>query len=342
MKVIPVEEAEGTVLCHDITEIVPGQFKGRAFKKGHVVAKADIQKLLRLGKESLYVWELGTGFLHENDAATRIARAGAGFGISLTEPVEGKISLKAEVSGLLKINSCALEEINSIDQILFVTLHSNQIVKAGQKLASCGVVPLVIGESKIADVEAICTSRAPIVTIKPLMSRNVGIVTTGGEVYAGRIKDQFGPVIRRKVADLGSRTLDQTIVPDDIKLIANAIRDQINRGAELVIATGGMSVDPNDVTPSAIRAAGGEVLVYGAPVLPGAMFLLAKIGDVPILGVPGCVMYNKTTVLDLILPRILAGETITRHSIVRLGHGGLCLNCESCRFPNCSFGKGLS
>jgi molybdenum cofactor synthesis domain-containing protein len=339
MKVIPVEEAEGTVLCHDITEIVPGQFKGRAFKKGHVVAKADIEKLLRLGKEDLYVWELGAGFLHENDAAMRIARAGAGAGISLSEPVEGKVRLIANVAGLLKVNSRALEEINSIDHILFVTLHSNQVVKAGQKLASCGVVPLVISEGKITGVEAICMASAPIVEIKPLASREVGIVTTGSEVYAGRIQDQFGPVIRRKIADLGSQTLDQAIVPDDIGLIVKAIHDQINRGAELVIVTGGMSVDPNDVTPSAIRAAGGEVLVYGAPVLPGAMFMLAKIGPVPVLGVPGCVMYNKATILDLILPRILAGEEITHRDIVRLGHGGLCLNCESCRFPACSFGK---
>ena len=339
MKVIPVEEAEGTVLCHDITEIVPGVFKGRAFKKGHVVAKADIAKLLRLGKEDLYVWELGIGSLHENDAAFRIARAGAGAGISLSEPVEGKVSLKADVAGLLKVNSRALEEINSIDQILFVTLHSNQVVKAGQKLASCGVVPLVISEGKVADVEAIAMGNAPIVEIKPLISRKVGIVTTGSEVYAGRIQDQFGPVIRRKIADLGSQTLDQTIVPDDIGRIVKAIHDHLSGGAELVIVTGGMSVDPNDVTPSAIRAAGGEVLVYGAPVLPGAMFLLAKIGSVPVLGVPGCVMYNKTTILDLILPRILAGEEITRRDIARLGHGGLCLNCEFCRFPDCSFGK---
>ena len=339
MKVIPVEEAEGTVLCHDITEIVPGKFKGRAFKKGHVVEKADIEKLLRLGKENLYVWELGAGSLHENDAAYRIARAGAGTGISLSEPVEGKVSLKAEVAGLLKVDSRALEDINNIEQILFVTLHSNQVVKAGQKLASCGVVPLVISEGKIADIEAICMRNAPIVEIKPLISRQVGIVTTGSEVYTGRIQDQFGPVIRRKVTELGSETLDQFIVPDDIGLIVKAIHNHLDLGAELVIVTGGMSVDPNDVTPSAIRAAGGEVLTYGAPVLPGAMFMLAKIGPVPVLGVPGCVMYNKTTILDLILPRILAGEEITRRDIVCLGHGGLCLNCESCHFPDCSFGK---
>lgn len=340
MKVIPVYEAEGAVLCHDITEIVPGKFKGRAFKKGHVVRKEDIVKLLNLGKEHLYVWELTDTLLHEDDAATRIGKAVVGPGLSLTEPVEGKVELKADIPGLLKIDVDALEEINSIDQIVVASLHSNQQISPATSVAGCRVVPLVIEASKILAVEELCSKRAPIFQIKPLRSVKVGLVTTGSEVYHHRIKDEFGPVVQSKVARLGSQVMRQIYAPDDIAMICDAIRTLKEEGAELILTTGGMSVDPDDVTPAAIRGVGGQVVVYGAPVLPGSMFMLAYLGDIPILGLPGCVMYHDTTIFDLILPRILAGDEITRKDIAKLGHGGLCLECSTCQFPNCSFGKG--
>jgi molybdenum cofactor synthesis domain-containing protein len=340
MKIVPVVEAEGMVLCHDITQIVPGKFKGRAFKKGHVVTKDDIPKLRDLGKEHLYVWEITEDRLHENDAALRIARAVAGAGIGLTEPVEGKVSLKAEIHGCLKVDAAVLESINDIEEILVATLHSNQVVDPACTVAGCRVVPLVVDAAKVRQVEALCRASGPIVAVKPLRSLQVGIVTTGSEVFHGRIKDQFGPVIQKKLENLGSRVTRQILVPDNTAMIVDAIQTLLQEGAEMVVATGGMSVDPDDLTPGAIRATGGQVVVYGAPVLPGSMFLLAYIGKVPVLGAPGCVMYHKTTIFDLILPRILAGEEITRKDIVRLGHGGLCSECESCRFPDCAFGKG--
>ena len=271
MKVIPVCEAEGAVLCHDITEIVPGKFKGRAFKKGHVVRKEDILKLLNLGKEHLYVWELNDTLLHEDEAATRIAKAVAGPGLCFAEPAEGKVELKATVTGLLKVDVDALEEINCIDQIVVASLHSNQRIEAGTTVAGSRVVPLVIESNKIVGVEEFCRQRSPILEIKPFKSMKAGLVTTGSEVFHHRIKDEFGPVVQRKIAEFGSQVIRQIYAPDDIAMIRQAIRTLIQEGAELILTTGGMSVDPDDVTPAAIRGVGGRVVVYGAPVLPGSM-----------------------------------------------------------------------
>jgi molybdenum cofactor synthesis domain-containing protein len=340
VKVISVHEAEGAVLCHDITEIVPGRFKGRAFKKGHVVRKEDIPRLLDLGKEHLYAWEVGAWSLHENDAATRIASAVAGGGLELTEPVEGKVKLKARARGLLKIDVDALDAINGIDQICVATVHGNQLVEQGQTVAGCRVVPLVIDVAAVERAESLCGAAAPVIDVAPLRSLRVGVVTTGSEVFRGRIEDKFGPVIRAKVAALGSHVTRQILVPDDTTQIVAAIHALLAEGAELILVTGGMSVDPDDLTPAAIRAAGGRVEVYGAPVLPGSMFMLAHIGRVPVCGLPGCVMYHRTTIADLLLPRILAGEEVSRSEIARLGHGGLCLECKPCRHPSCAFGKG--
>ncbi len=338
---VPVQQAVGMVLCHDITEIIPGERKGRAFRKGHIVCQEDVPKLLNLGKEHLYIWEINESSCHEDTAAIRIAEAIAGTGIFLTEPSEGKVELKAAYPGLLKINLEALLEINSIDEIVIATVHSNQIVSTDKTLAGCRVVPLVIDAEKVKQVEKLSRKHYPIVEVKPLLSFKTGIVTTGSEVYHGRIQDKFGPVVSAKIEALGSTILRQILVDDNKEMIALAIRELILEGAELIVTTGGMSVDPDDVTPAGIRKAGGSVITYGAPVLPGSMFMLADIKGIPVLGLPGCVMYSRTTIFDLVLPRILAGESVTRQDIVRLAHGGLCTGCDPCRYPNCSFGKGF-
>ena len=340
MKTVPVENSVGMVLCHDITRITPGEFKGRAFKKGHIIQQEDIPKLLDMGKRQIFVWELSEGFVHENDAAMRMAAAAAGPGISLSEPKEGKVSLSAQAAGLLKVNVAALNAINEVDQAMFATLHSNQKVVAGKTVAGTRIIPLVIEEVIISKIEGICRQHYPVIEIKPFKSCSVGIVTTGSEVFERRIEDKFGPVLFDKFSALGCSVLQQVFVPDSIELIAESIRTLLERGAEIITVTGGMSVDPDDVTPAGIRAAGGRIVTYGAPTLPGAMFLLAYIGTVPILGLPGCVMYHKTTIFDLVLPRILAGEALTRQDITSLGHGGLCADCQECRYPDCGFGKG--
>ncbi len=336
---VRVEDAVGMVLCHDITQIIPGEFKGRAFKKGHIVTTEDIPKMLRIGKENLYVWDKKEGYLHEDEAALRIAEAVAGSGISLTEPNEGKINLVAGLRGLLTIKVSGLNEINNEDQVVVSSLHRNQIVETGTVVAGTRVIPLVIDHKIIERVEELAERYKPIMEVKPLLGMRVGIVVTGSEVYKGRIEDKFGPVVAEKVTKLGCSVIRKINVTDSIEMISDEVKNMLREGAELILITGGMSVDPDDLTPAGVVAAGGTIVSYGAPVLPGSMFMVAYIEETPVLGLPGCVMYSKNTVFDLLLPRILAGEKITRQDIVILGHGGLCANCSPCRFPSCSFGK---
>ncbi len=337
MKTIPVAEAVGTVLCHDITRIEPGGEKGPVFRKGHVVREEDIPVLLSVGKENLYVFTPAEGMLHEDEAAARIARIAVGENLTLTEPREGRINFLAQCQGLLRVDVPALSRVNAFPDIALATLHTMQEVRQGQPVGGTRIIPLFIEETKIRELES--RTAGPIISVLPFRSLKVGIVTTGSEVFHGRIKDGFGPVLRKKFADLGCTVAGQEIVNDDIEMISAAIRRFIDDGAELVACTGGMSVDPDDRTPAAIRAAGGVVESYGAPMFPGAMFLLAHIGDVPVLGLPGCVMYHKASIFDMIAPRLLAGVPVTRADIAELGHGGFCSGCPECRYPLCGFGK---
>lgn len=338
VKEIPVQEAIGRVLSHDITRIVPGEFHGRAFKKGHLIGADDVPKLLNLGKDNIYVLDLAEGYIHENDAALRIAAAAMGRGLRMSEPVEGKVRLTTLHPGLLKINVAALNRINGIEEIVFATRHGDRQVAADWDVAGTRIVPLYTEEVKIRTIEAICAECGPVVDVAPFRRLKIGLVTTGNEVYHRRIEDKFGPVVRAKFAELGSEILGQELTSDSVPMTSAAIRRFIDQGAEMVVVTGGMSVDPDDRTPASIRAAGARVVTYGSPTFPGAMFLLAHVDGVPVIGVPGCAMYHKATIFDLVVPRLLAGETVTRADIVALGHGGFCLGCPECRFPDCGFG----
>ncbi|SDK37083.1 molybdenum cofactor cytidylyltransferase [Maridesulfovibrio ferrireducens] len=338
MKTVPVEDSIGNVLCHDMTRIVPGEFKGPAFKKGHIIRQEDIPVLLEIGKEHVYILTLEDGQLHENDAARRIAKAAAGPGITLSGISEGRINMKAS-PGLLSINVEALERINSIEEVVIATMHNGLQVSTPRDVAGTRVVPLIIDESKIIEVEKICRECGPIVSVKPFRHLKVGIITTGSEVYSGRIKDKFGPVIRKKFDALNSEILSQTFVSDDPEMTREAILKSIDDGAQMVVLTGGMSVDPDDQTPSSIRSTGAEIITYGSPTFPGVMFMLAYLNGVPIVGLPGCVMYYRASIFDLVVPRIVAGERPTRKEIAALGHGGFCAGCDTCHYPLCSFGK---
>lgn len=341
MKEVPVGEAVGMVLCHDITEIVPGEFKGCAFKKGHIIQKEDIPHLLDIGKRNIYVWEKDENLLHEDEAGLRIANAAVGKGLSLKGPREGKVEFIAALDGILRINTEALFELNRIEEVMCATMHGNRTVKKGTTVAGTRVIPLVIDAQKIIQAEKICKDCYPLLEVQGMRKLSVGLVTTGSEVYHGRITDKFGPVIRAKVEEFGSHVEEQVLVDDSVEMIKNAIISMVDKGYNMICLTGGMSVDPDDRTPSGIRAAGGEVISYGAPVLPGAMFMLAYIGDVPVIGLPGCVMYVRTSVFDLVLPRLMAGEKLGREDIVRFAYGGLCLGCKDCHYPDCGFGKYL-
>lgn len=340
MKKIPVEESIGMVLAHDMTEIIPGKFKGAAFKKGHIVKEEDIPHLLDMGKEHIFVIEYKANEIHEDDAAIRMAKAAAGTGIKLSEPSEGKVKLLVNHTGLLKVNLEALFEINSIEEIVLSTLHSDRLVDENTNVASAKIIPLKIDEEKIKYMEKICSENYPVIQVKPLIKLKAGIVITGNEIYYKRIPDKFGPVLVEKFRELGSEVIGQIFSKDDPNMMAESIKSLINKGADIVLVTGGMSVDPDDVTPTGVKKAGAQILSYGAPTMPGAMFLLSYINDIPVLGLPGCVMYNKRTIFDLVVPRLAAGERIERKDIIRFAHGGLCSGCEECRYPDCGFGKG--
>jgi len=339
MKVVKTEDAVGMVLGHDITKIVPGEFKGVAFKKGHIVRKEDIQELLNIGKEHIYIMEFSFDEIHEDEAAISLGRLAVGKGVRLTAPSEGKVNLIAEEDGLLKINKELLFDLNDLGEICFATIHGNRYIKKEGLIAGCRVIPLVINKEKIEKAKNILDGLSPMIEVKPFHALKTGIIVTGSEVYKGRIEDKFGPVIERKLKQYPGEVILKTIVPDETAEIQKAIESLKKRGAEMIIVTGGMSVDPDDKTPGGIKATGADIVTYGTPVLPGAMLMLAYLGDTPIFGLPGCVMFSHTTAFDILLPRIFANERIKRRDIIELGYGGQCLKCEVCTFPDCHFGK---
>ncbi len=339
MKLIKTEEAVGQVLCHDITQIIKGVTKDAVFRKGHVVKEEDIPVLLSVGKEYLYVWEKDEDMFHENDAAEILYEICKGEHMHPTPVKEGKIELIADVDGVLKIDRELLYGINSMGEMMIASRHGNFPIRKGEKIAGTRVIPLVIAKEKMEKAKELAGEKH-IFSIMPYQLKKVGIVTTGNEVLKNRIQDTFTPVIVDKLKEYGMDMVMHALPGDDNTAIAAAIKDMIAQGMDMVICTGGMSVDPDDRTPLAIKNTGAEIITYGAPVLPGAMFMLAYYeGKVPVLGLPGCVMYAKRTIFDLVLPRIAAGEKLKKEDLDRLGEGGLCLSCERCTFPNCGFGK---
>ena len=340
LKKIKLQEAVGTKLAHDITEIRPGEFKGPAYSKGHTVCNEDLCHLQKLGKNNLYVIDLEDDEIHENQAASILANALAGEGVAWKdEPREGKINLLAATNGLLKVDTTALAAFNMVDEVMCATLHNNTIVKKGEKVAATRAIPLVMKRVPIKRAAAIARQNGAVLSLKELRQAVVGLVITGNEVFHGLIEDRFAPALSKKVTDLGSTVEGIAFAPDNEELISKAIGNHLKNGCDLILLSGGMSVDPDDVTRKGIRMSGATEMNYGSAVLPGAMFLAAYIGEIPLLGVPACGLYHRITVLDLVLPRILAGEHIGKAELAFLGHGGLCMDCEECTYPHCPFGK---
>ncbi|MEJ2730783.1 MAG: molybdopterin-binding protein [Deltaproteobacteria bacterium] len=341
LKKIELKDAVGTKLAHDMTEIRPGEFKGAAFHRGHMVCNEDLCRLQKMGKNHLYVIDLDEDQIHEDQAAAILADALAGDGIIWKdEPREGKIKLLAEKNGLFAVDTAALAAFNMVDEVMCATLHNHTIVKKGELVAATRAIPLIMKRAPIERAATIARQNGAVLAVRTMRKAKVGLVITGDEVYNGLIEDRFAPVLSQKVRALGSEVAGVAFVPDDAEMIRTAIRSHLDEGCDLLMLSGGMSVDPDDVTRLGIRSAGAGEMHYGAAVLPGAMFLVAYLGDVPLLGVPACGLYHRTTVLDLVLPRILAGEKIGRAELAFLGHGGLCKDCEQCTYPHCPFGKG--
>lgn len=342
MKLIDTKNAVGTVLAHDITQIIKGVTKDAVFRKGHIVREEDIPVLLSVGKDHLYVWENEEGMLHENDAADILRKICQGSNMHPTPVKEGKIELVADECGYFKVDKEALKRVNSLPQMMIATIAGGIRVEKGQRLAGTRIIPLVIEKDKMDKAVEVAGDK-PILDIIPFKKKNYGVVTTGNEVFYKRIEDTFTPVIEEKMAEYDSKMIAHTVSNDDANNILSAINEMIdNRDIDMIICTGGMSVDPDDKTPLAIKKSGARIVSYGAPVLPGAMFLMAYLSDGrPIIGLPGCVMYAGRTVFDLVLPRLMADIEVDEDYLSSLGYGGMCLGCTVCHFPFCSFGRGV-
>ncbi len=339
MQLVKTEDAVGMVLCHDITQIIKGVTKDAVFRKGHIIQPEDIPVLLSVGKDNIYVWENDDSMLHEDEAAEILRDMCMNDGMSASKPKEGKIELTAERDGLFLVDRERLRAVNSFGRMMIATRPGGVAVKAGDKLCGTRIIPLVIEKEAIAQAKAVAGD-APLLRLAEIKPKRFGLVTTGNEVYYGRIEDTFTPVIVEKLAQFGCEMAAHEVSNDDHEKITGIINKMLADGVDMVLCTGGMSVDPDDKTPLAIKNTGANIVSYGAPVLPGAMFLLAYTADGrPICGLPGCVMYAKRTIFDIVLPYLLADEPVTADMLAGLGNGGLCLNCNVCHFPNCGFGR---
>ena len=337
MKKIRVEDAVGMTLCHDITKMVDG-FKGAAFKRGYVITKEDVPALLDIGKRTVFIWEENAGEVHEEDCALRMAAMAPVKGAHYEGPSEGKVLLMADTRGMLRVDTKLLAELNAIGDITISTLPDHYPVEPGARLASMRIVPLVTKEEQIAKAERLCAGRK-LLDLRPYRPMKVGVIVTGSEVYSGRIKDKFEPVVRKKLAHYPSEILGVTLCDDDLDMIVNAARNWLNRGADMLIFTGGMSVDPDDLTPTAIRRLGARIVSHGVPAQPGNMTLVAYLGDKPVLGIPGAAISLPTTIFDVLLPQVFSGDPLTKQDLINLGDGGLCQMCKACHFPNCMYGR---
>ena len=331
MKLVRTEDAVGQVLCHDMTQIIRGVTQDAVFRKGHVITKEDIPVLLSIGKEHIYVWEKDDSMLHENEGAEILRRLCQNEHMRATEPKEGKISLLAECPGVLKVDHERLVAVNSVGEVMIATKRGDTLVRKEQVFAGMRVIPLVISKEKMKRVEE-AAGPGPLLSLLPLKPKRCAILATGSEIFKGRIQDTFTPVVADKLTELGAEVADHRILDDNAAVTTRTILEEADRGAELICVTGGMSVDPDDRTPLAIRETGAEVISYGAPVLPGAMFMLAYLHRtdadgtkrrIPVAGLPGCVMYAKRTIFDLVLPRLLADDPVKAEELARLGEGGL-------------------
>lgn len=337
MKKIRVEDAVGMTLCHDLTEMRDG-FKGAAFRRGHVITPEDIPHMLDIGKRTVFVWEENAGEIHEEDAALRMAAMAPVPGAHYTPPAEGKVLLLADAPGLFRVDTDLLRKINTIGDLTISTLPDHYPVSPGMRLASMRIVPLVTQEAQIREAEALCAGKK-LLDLLPFRPLTAGIIITGSEIYHGRIQDKFEAVARKKLAAYPGRILGAAVCDDDLDMLTGAARGFLDQGADFLIFSGGMSVDPDDLTPSAIRYLGCDVISHGVPSQPGNMTLVAYLGDIPVLGVPGAAISLPTTIFDVLLPQLYAGIRFTGDDLIALGDGGLCQLCPVCHFPNCTFGR---
>ncbi len=324
-------------LCHDVTAIFDG-FRGPLFRRGHVVEAADIPKLLDIGKRHVFVWEENAGEVHEEDCALRLAAAAPVTGAHYSGPSEGKVTLIADERGMFRVDTALLKRLNSIGDITISALPDHYPAEAGARLASMRIVPLVTEEAQIAEAERLCAEKS-LFRLLPYQHKRAAVIITGSEVYSRRIRDKFEDVARARLGAYPCDIVRVTLCDDDLAMLTGAATAALADGADLLVFHGGMSVDPDDLTPTAIRGLGAELVTYGVPAQPGNTTLVAYLGGATILGVPSAAIKNRTSMFDVLLPQVFSGERITKEELMNLGNGGLCQQCETCHFPNCTFGR---
>ncbi|MGO9578241.1 MAG: FmdE family protein [Desulfobaccales bacterium] len=342
LQVVPMEQAVGRRALHDMTMIIPGTSKGPGFEKGQTIGVGDLCRLQQMGRRHLYVMsEDGPGpeWVHEDEAALAFARAMAGGGVTFTEPPrEGKVNLLAAQDGLLVVDEARLERFNLVPGVVGASRAGYTLMTRGRTLAGTRAIPLFLPRADFRKALTVL-EEGPLFQVLPLRRPRVGVLVTGTEVFLGLVEDRFIPIITTKVEKLEGQVVKSLIVPDDRGAIRQGVQELLAAGIDLLVTTAGLSVDPDDVTRQGLVEAGATDLSYGAPIIPGAMTLLARIGPVQVMGVPACALYFKTTSFDLLLPRLLAGLFPSRGDLAKLGHGALCLECKVCTFPKCPFGK---
>ena len=336
----PLEESIGKAIVHDMTRVVPGVSKGVAFSRGHIVTSGDICRLQQMGRFNLYVdQDSPQGFIHEDDASGAFGKAMCGNGVVVkSAPREGRVNMVAETDGMLVVNEAALEAFNSLPNVMAASRHGYSLVREGRKVAATRAIPLFLAKDTFEKALGILEA-GPLFSVVPLRKATVGLLITGNEVFKGLVEDRFAEVVEAKVASFGGTIAKTLVRPDDAAQIACAARELEQLGCDLIITTAGLSVDPDDVTRHGLVAAGLTEMLYGIPVLPGAMTLVGRIGRARVLGVPACALFHKTTSLDILLPRLLADLPITRSDVAKLGNGGMCMECKSCTYPKCPFGS---
>jgi formylmethanofuran dehydrogenase subunit E len=342
LKSVKTEEAVGRKILHDMTRIIPGEYKGAAFRRGQTITGGDVCRLQQMGRNHLYVEDSdfdSNKWIHEDQAAEAFAKAMAGEGTRPEgKPHEGKVNIVAERNGLLLVDTEGLFNFNLIPDVMAACRKKFTVIKKGKRIAGTRAIPLYLSKD-LFNAAMAGLSQKPLFKVQPFKPSKIGILITGTEIFQGLVQDKFEPVITGKVLQYGCSVVKTIIVPDDRRVIAEAVGQLINAESEIIITTAGLSVDPEDLTLKGLLDSGATDLLHGAAVLPGAMTLLGQIGNIRLIGVPACALFHKTTSFDLLFPRIVAGVPITRQDLAELSHGGLCLECQTCSFPKCPFGK---
>lgn len=316
---LPLRQAVGHILLHN--QIGPDGRK--VLKKGHRLASSDLPALQALGREQVYVAVLADDDIGENEAARRLGDVVAGPGLKTSTATTGRVNLIAASAGLVKINRQGLLAFNDSPGITLATLTHNTPVQPKKMVGTIKIIPYAVPRPRLEAAEAVARRENPLVAIKPFTVRQAVLITTGSEPARSKVVDAFTPPLQNRLSGYNTALAAGPHVPEDEQAIAAALQQTLNEGAEMVIIAGETSImDPDDITPRAIKAAGGSIVHYGVPAEPGNLLLLAYHGPVPIVGAPGCARSKNYNVVDMVLPRLAAGERLTRRDLIELGHGG--------------------